>query len=58
MSIRPARSSRTNASTTTGSNWEPAARWSLAIVSELASRFGAGREGDLNVSWFEIDLPD
>ena len=33
------------------------ARWSLAITSELASRWGAGWESDLYVSWFEIDLP-
>lgn len=36
---------------------DPRTQMSLAIVSELASRFGAGRESDLNVSWFEIDLP-
>jgi len=33
------------------------ARWSLAIMSELASRWGAGREGDANIGWFEIDIP-
>jgi anti-sigma regulatory factor (Ser/Thr protein kinase) len=33
------------------------ARWSLAITAELASRWGAGREADLNISWFEIDIP-
>jgi len=33
------------------------ARWSLAITSELATRWGAGWESDLYVSWFEIDLP-
>jgi transcriptional regulator with XRE-family HTH domain len=32
-------------------------RWSLTITSELASRWGAGWESDLYVSWFEIDLP-
>ena len=32
-------------------------RWSLAITAELASRWGAGRDADLNVSWFEIDIP-
>ena len=33
------------------------AGWSMAITSELASRWGAGWESDLYVSWFEIDLP-
>jgi transcriptional regulator with XRE-family HTH domain len=33
------------------------ARWSMTITSELASRWGAGWESDLYVSWFEIDLP-
>lgn len=32
-------------------------RWSFAIIAELASRWGGGREADLNVSWFEIDIP-
>jgi transcriptional regulator with XRE-family HTH domain len=31
-------------------------RWSFAITAELASRWGAGREGGVNVSWFEIDI--
>jgi transcriptional regulator with XRE-family HTH domain len=31
-------------------------RWSFSIIDELASRWGAGREAGLNVSWFEIDL--
>lgn len=31
--------------------------WGLAIVTELASRWGAGREGGFNVVWFELDLP-
>lgn len=34
------------------------ARWSMAIVSELASRWGAGRDTGLNVAWFEIDIVD
>jgi len=33
------------------------ARWSFAITAELASRWGGGREGSMNVGWFEIDLP-
>lgn len=33
------------------------AQWSLAITSELASRWGAGREAELNVGWFELDIP-
>jgi len=31
--------------------------YGLTIVAQLASRWGAGREGDLNVTWFELDLP-
>ena len=33
------------------------ARWSLAIVAELASRWGGGHQAGLNVAWFEIDIP-
>jgi transcriptional regulator with XRE-family HTH domain len=29
----------------------------LQIVAALASRWGAGRDGDQNVTWFELDLP-
>jgi transcriptional regulator with XRE-family HTH domain len=29
----------------------------LKVAAELASRWGAGREGDLHVTWFELDLP-
>lgn len=31
--------------------------YGLTLVAELASRWGAGREGQLNVTWFELDLP-
>ena len=31
--------------------------YGLTVVAELASRWGAGREADLNVTWFELDLP-
>jgi transcriptional regulator with XRE-family HTH domain/anti-sigma regulatory factor (Ser/Thr protein kinase) len=31
--------------------------YGLTLVAELASRWGAGRENDLNVTWFELDLP-
>jgi transcriptional regulator with XRE-family HTH domain/anti-sigma regulatory factor (Ser/Thr protein kinase) len=31
--------------------------YGLALLAELASRWGAGRENDLNVTWFELDLP-
>jgi transcriptional regulator with XRE-family HTH domain len=31
--------------------------YGLAFVAELASRWGAGREGDHNLTWFELDLP-
>lgn len=31
--------------------------YGLAFVAELASRWGAGRESGLNVTWFELDLP-
>ena len=30
--------------------------WGLRIVMELASRWGGGRVGDRNVTWFELDL--
>jgi transcriptional regulator with XRE-family HTH domain/anti-sigma regulatory factor (Ser/Thr protein kinase) len=30
--------------------------YGLAIVAELATRWGAGREHGLNVTWFELDL--
>jgi transcriptional regulator with XRE-family HTH domain/anti-sigma regulatory factor (Ser/Thr protein kinase) len=36
---------------------DEAGGWGLAIVAETASRWGAGREGGLNVVWFELDLP-
>lgn len=29
----------------------------LSFVAELASRWGAGSEGSVNVTWFELDLP-
>ena len=35
----------------------PDTGWGLMIVSEFASRWGAGREGPSNVAWFELDLP-
>jgi transcriptional regulator with XRE-family HTH domain/anti-sigma regulatory factor (Ser/Thr protein kinase) len=31
--------------------------WGLAIVAEIAARWGAGRERGSNVAWFELDLP-
>lgn len=31
--------------------------YGLALVAELASRWGAGRERDSNMTWFELDLP-
>ena len=31
--------------------------YGLTIVAKLASRWGAGREEDRNVTWFELDLP-
>jgi transcriptional regulator with XRE-family HTH domain/anti-sigma regulatory factor (Ser/Thr protein kinase) len=31
--------------------------YGLALVAGLASRWGAGREGGRNVTWFELDLP-
>jgi len=31
--------------------------YGLALVAELASRWGAGREDQRNVTWFELDLP-
>jgi transcriptional regulator with XRE-family HTH domain/anti-sigma regulatory factor (Ser/Thr protein kinase) len=31
--------------------------YGLALVSVLATRWGAGREDGLNVTWFELDLP-
>jgi transcriptional regulator with XRE-family HTH domain len=31
--------------------------YGLALVAELATRWGAGREDGLNVTWFELDLP-
>ena len=31
--------------------------YGLAFVAALASRWGTGREGDRNVTWFELDLP-
>jgi transcriptional regulator with XRE-family HTH domain len=38
-------------------NMDMRARWSFVITAELASRWGGGREGAMNVGWFEIDLP-
>jgi transcriptional regulator with XRE-family HTH domain len=35
----------------------PSGGWGLALVAEIASRWGAGREGGMNVIWFELDLP-
>ena len=29
----------------------------LALIADMSSRWGAGREGDRNLTWFEIDLP-
>jgi hypothetical protein len=29
----------------------------MALVAELASRWGSGRERGVNVTWFELDLP-
>ncbi len=31
--------------------------YGLALVASLASRWGAGREDGLNLTWFELDLP-
>ena len=31
--------------------------YGLSLVAALASRWGAGREGERNVTWFELDLP-
>ena len=31
--------------------------WGLNLVDTLASRWGTRRSGELNVSWFEVDLP-
>jgi len=31
--------------------------WGLRIVMELATRWGGGRVGGENVTWFELDLP-
>src|SRR5262249_42329148 len=35
----------------------PEGGYGLALVAELASRWGAGHEDNLNVTWFELDLP-
>jgi transcriptional regulator with XRE-family HTH domain/anti-sigma regulatory factor (Ser/Thr protein kinase) len=35
----------------------PEGGYGLALVAELASRWGAGRENGVNVTWFELDLP-
>ena len=34
------------------------AGWGWAFVAELASRWGAGNEGDVYAAWFEVDLPE
>ena len=31
--------------------------YGLALVDAMASRWGSRRHGDLNMTWFEIDLP-
>ncbi len=31
--------------------------WGLAIVAEIADRWGAGRHRGSNVAWFDLDLP-
>jgi two-component sensor histidine kinase len=31
--------------------------WGLNLVDTLASRWGTRRSGELNVTWFEVDLP-
>ena len=31
--------------------------YGLALMAALATRWGGGREGGLNVTWFELDLP-
>ena len=31
--------------------------YGIALVAELASRWGTGRERGVNVTWFELDLP-
>jgi transcriptional regulator with XRE-family HTH domain len=36
---------------------EQAAGWGLALMRELASRWGGGRMDGRNVTWFELDLP-
>ena len=35
----------------------PEGGYGLALVAELASRWGGGRENGVNVTWFELDLP-
>jgi transcriptional regulator with XRE-family HTH domain/anti-sigma regulatory factor (Ser/Thr protein kinase) len=30
--------------------------YGLALLAEFATRWGAGRDGDLNITWFELDL--
>jgi transcriptional regulator with XRE-family HTH domain len=35
----------------------PEGGWGLTLVAELATRWGGGRDGAANVTWFEIDLP-
>jgi transcriptional regulator with XRE-family HTH domain/anti-sigma regulatory factor (Ser/Thr protein kinase) len=32
--------------------------YGLALVAELATRWGAGLQNELNVTWFELDLPE
>jgi transcriptional regulator with XRE-family HTH domain/anti-sigma regulatory factor (Ser/Thr protein kinase) len=36
---------------------DTAGGWGLTLVMEIASRWGTGRMGAGNVTWFEIDLP-
>ena len=34
------------------------AGWGRQFVAELASRWGAGNEGDVYACWFEVDMPE
>ena len=35
----------------------PEGGYGIALVAELASRWGSGRERGVNMTWFELDLP-
>jgi hypothetical protein len=34
------------------------AGWAWKLITQLASRWGAGTEGDAYTAWFEVDLPE